>query len=136
MRYLIAVLMMGLLAACTMGASTPTEQPLPSIEMSVEESAEESIAASPDETTAAAMTCEEAWAEIALTEVSSVEELETIAEDLDATIENCESLEEWLDQASVLLPMVDTAEVEAWAAERCEENDTLSDSAICTEIDG
>lgn len=137
MRYLIAVLMMGLLAACDLGATTPTQEPLPSVEMSAEESddADESAEASADESEAAAMTCEEAWAEIDVTDVGTLEDLESISTQLDVTIENCESLDEWLDQAEDTIPTVDTADIESWAAERCSESDTLSESPICEEID-
>ena len=137
MRYLIAVLMMGLLAACDLGAATPSEQPLPSVGDSVEESmdAHESDGAdASDDMTA--MTCEEAWDAVPVDDVSSIDDLEAIGDELERTVEACDSLDAWLDEAASMMPAIDEGSARAWAAARCSENDTLSESPVCVEISG
>ena len=135
MRYLTAVLVMGLLSACSLGATSPSEQPLPSIDQSAEQATAESMeASSSDDMTA--MGCDDAWASVDATGVSSIGDLEAIATDLQATIEQCESLDAWTSGASDAFPDLDTSEVEAWAAGRCSSDATLGQTAVGMEING
>ena len=139
MRYLIAALVMGLLTACSLGATSPSEQPLPSIGDSVEQSTEpsteasESSEASPSEDMTA-MGCADAWSNVDTSQVSSIADLEAIASDLEATLELCDTLDDWTSEASTALPDLDISAVESWAATRCSADDTLSQTPVCMEL--
>ena len=143
MKYLLAVLMMGLLSACSLGASSPSEATLPSINqadestsasMDNEGSDEAEASESADASEDMIASCQDAWESIDLTDVATAGDLDAIATDLDDTLESCGNVSDWRDQANSVLPMIDASEIEDWAATRCSENDTLSDSPVCLEI--
>lgn len=141
MRYLMTLLLAGLLAACT---GTATQSPadasfdLFSVEPSVEPSAdasEELDASAVPSDGAAAMDCEGAFDDLADADIESVTDLATVTDALDDTIEACDSVEEWIDEAEQRLPDVDMGEAEAFLAARCAES-TLSDTPLCEELTG
>jgi hypothetical protein len=140
MKYLLAVLLMGLLSACSLGASSPSEQPLESIGQS-ESMAPSEGASFMDESSpsaeASGMTgaaCDDAWSSVDVTSIQSVSDLDTIASELDATFQDCGSLDEWLTAANDAVPSLDTTTLETWVATHCAMNSTLSDTPVCTEV--
>jgi flagellin-like hook-associated protein FlgL len=142
MRFLTAILLAGLLAACAgAGDASPSEvESLPDLfSPSIEESAEESADASPDASMdatsdgAMAMDCADAFDELAAEDVDSLSDLTAVTDELDDTIEACDSVEEWLDEAEQRLPDVDLTGAESFLEARCEEAE-LSDSLLCAEL--
>lgn len=158
MRFLItllAVLALAL-AACNMGATTPSEQPIPTVqgdddmgsphEMGSMDAMPSASASGDDDDddddgSAVGMSCDEAVAAIEddLGEVSSVDDLETLATDLgdelDDTIAACDSVEEWEDEVSAVAPGVTLTDVEAFIDQRCDDNDEIDDTPVCEEVD-
>ncbi len=151
MKFLSAVLLAGLLSACSLGASSPSEQPLesigqsesmaPSAEHSAGMSTDESMMASPMESADASenMTgaaCADSWDAVDTSTISSISDLEAIANEVSQTLNDCDSQSDWLDQAQSAMPNLDTQELQTWAATQCSLDDTLSQSPVCVEING
>ena len=142
-RFVLVGLLMAGLAACDLGAS-PTQGETPTIgadeslgmtdEATATESAEATESATTDESMAGTAACTEAWAEVDAAEVDSADDLDLIAEDVEATLDECDELNEWLNEAEDVVPDVDTEDIEAWLQERCSENDTLSEAPICIQV--
>jgi len=137
MRYLLTLLLAGALAACTGTAtSDPTSDAsldlfsaAPSAAMSEDMDASHDM--SSDDATA--MDCEGAFDDLAAEDVDSITDLASLTDDLDDTIEACESVDEWTSQAEQAMPDVDLTDVEMFLAARCEES-TLVDSSLCEEL--
>jgi hypothetical protein len=147
MKYLSAILLAGLLSACSLGATSPSEQPLESIGQSesmapsADMSTDASMMASPMESAGASddMTsgaCADSWDAVDTSTVTSISDLEAIANEVGQTFSDCESESEWLDQAQSALPSLDSQELQTWAATQCSVDDTLSQSSVCVEING
>lgn len=138
MRLLIAALLAAVLAACDLGASTPTQQELPSTDESMAASSmgtEESMAeSSADESSATAMTCEDAFAAIDVTAVESLEDLDAVTAELDDTITACADVAEWEAAAQTTVPMLNLEDAETWLAARCAEEAALAGTPICEEV--
>jgi hypothetical protein len=124
MRLLAAALVAGILTACNAGATTPSEQALPTA------SASQIILPSADQSSAA-VACDDAFAGIDLTALATMGSLDEINDELDDTISSCPTAEEWIAAAQVALPAVDTTDAQAFLTARCTENATLASSAIC-----
>ncbi|HEX2142039.1 MAG TPA: hypothetical protein VHK28_07190 [Candidatus Limnocylindria bacterium] len=148
MRFVITLLtaMALVLVACDMGASTPTEQPIPTVQ-GTDDGAMASAGASADATSdddddngddddssPIAMTCEEAVSDIE-DDVSSLTDLESITDELDDTIGACASVQEWEDAVSEVAPGLTLTDVESFIDERCDDNDRIDDTPICEEVD-
>jgi hypothetical protein len=147
MKYLTAVLVMGLLSACTVGASSPSEQPLESMGQSESasmqesplaspsESASEQASAAPDEsagpsgTTSAA--CDGAWQSVDVSSVETIGDLVDIGEQLRPTFQDCSSVSDWVNAASEAFPMLDAADLETWASGQCTLDDAIGQSPVC-----
>ncbi|HET6381177.1 MAG TPA: hypothetical protein VFH63_09155 [candidate division Zixibacteria bacterium] len=162
MRFLITplIVLAVALAACDLGATTPSEQPIPTIQGDSESgspsqvgSAETSSSASASESadasasagaegSATAMSCDEAVAEIEddLSSIDSVDDLETLADDLgdelDDTITACDSVQEWEDAVGAVAPGISLTDVESFLDQRCDDNDRIDDTPICEEVAG
>ena len=147
MKFLSAILLAGLLSACSLGASSPSEQPLESIGQSESMapsagmSADESMMASPMESAGASdnmasSACADSWDAVDTSSVTSISDLEAIANEVSQTLNDCESQSDWLDQAQSAMPSLDVQELQTWAATQCALDDTLSQSPVCAEITG
>ncbi len=90
-----------------------------------------------DGITAAGGDCEAAFADVPdLTEIESLGDLQEAIVALDATIESCESVDEWIEQAEETLEMSGIGlEAEEFLQQRCEESDVLDDTELCDELD-
>jgi hypothetical protein len=143
MRYLMAVVLMGLLAACNAGASSPSVEPLPSIGQPMEsmapstdssESAAASESAGANESQAMAASCESAWTGIDAPTVQSINDLDALAGEIDQTFQQCDTVDDWVAAAQDALPMLDSTVLRGWAAARCSANATLDQTAVCDEL--
>jgi hypothetical protein len=129
MKLISAIALIGLLAACNAGATTPSEQPLPTVTASV------GTATSPSaSTSAAAMSCTDAFAAIDLSAMASATDLMTLSDKLDATISSCQTLDEWTSAVQTALPQVDTTQAQAFIQQRCAADMTLAATPLCTEV--
>ncbi|HEX6140684.1 MAG TPA: hypothetical protein VF013_09555 [Candidatus Limnocylindria bacterium] len=138
MRFLTAIALAALLAACNAGASTPTENPLPTVDSShsmssMEPSASDEASgmanASPTEAS-----CQTAFDDLDLADIGSMTSLSDLTDELDATIGNCPSLDEWRTKAEEMLPNLDLGEVEQFIRDRCDESSELRSTAVCDEV--
>jgi hypothetical protein len=132
MKYL-SVLLLGLaLAACDLGASSPSVEPLPS--MGAESmAADHSMEASTD-ASAMTATCEDAVAALDLTELAEMTTLDDASDALDDTIASCSSITDWETEVGATIPLLDLTEAEAFLAGRCAANATLAGTPICEEV--
>jgi hypothetical protein len=131
MKFVSALALVGLLAACNAGATTPSEQPLPTTAASTTvASASESASAS----VGTAMTCTDAVAAIDLTAVTATTDITTLGDELDETIASCGDVNEWTTAVQTAVPDLDLTQAETFLAARCAENATLASSPICTEV--
>jgi hypothetical protein len=128
MRFLTAALLAGILTACNAGATTPSEQPLPTA------SASQMVLPSANGSSLA-MACEDAFAGVDLAALATMGSLDEINVELDDTISRCPTANEWIAAAQTALPDIDTSDAQAFLAARCAENTTLASSAICTGLD-
>ena len=115
------------LAACDVGASTPSAEPLPSIGGS---SAPPSTAASTD-ASAGIASCEDAVAALDVGELTS---LDGASDALDQTIASCESVADWEAQVGAAVPLLDLETARTFLAARCAANTTLAGTPICAEV--
>ena len=131
MKFLTVLALAGLLAGCGLGATTPSENPLPTIGQSAAASA--SASASLEESPTA-MSCSEAFADIDSAAVLAMGGLDAVSDELDTTIAACSSADEWETAAETALPGLDISDPQAFIAARCAEASTLVGAAICTEV--
>jgi hypothetical protein len=146
MKYLLVLLLALGLAACDLGASSPSAEPLPSIgdesmaadhSMSPEESMDDDDdeSGSPDASSATGMTCEEAFEELDVADLADVTSLDAASDVLDDTIASCGNVADWESELSAAVPTLDVDEAEAFLDERCDENDEIDDTPICEELE-
>ncbi|HET7521341.1 MAG TPA: hypothetical protein VFK61_07370 [Candidatus Limnocylindria bacterium] len=129
MKLITALALVGLLAACNAGATTPSEQPLPTVGSS-DMAASDTASAS----AATAMTCTDAVAGVDMTAIASTTDLMTLGDELDGTISSCGDVSEWTTTVQTALPDLDVSQAEAFLQARCAENATLATTPICTEV--
>ncbi|HEX2194565.1 MAG TPA: hypothetical protein VHK63_06395 [Candidatus Limnocylindria bacterium] len=140
MRFILVALAGLALAACDLGASSPSAEPLPSVGLesmtahSMDTESSASADASADES-ATSVTCQEAFASLDTEDLSTVTSLDEASDLLDDTIASCGSVQEWQTALLTVAPMVNLDSAQAFLAARCDESDVLSDAAICDEID-
>ena len=115
-----------LLAACTAGATTPSEQALPTVSAS-------STAALPS-ASAAGVSCEDAFANIDLSDVDASTDLSTLSAELDATVASCPSITDWTTALQTAAPNVSLASALAFLQTRCADNPDLADTALCAQV--
>ena len=133
MKFLTGLALAGLLAACTAGATTPSENPLPTIGDS-SESAAASATGTADESPTA-MSCSDAFASIDAAAIIAMGRLDAVSDELDATIAACASADEWEASAESALPGLDISDPQTFIAARCAEASSLVGAAICAEVD-
>jgi hypothetical protein len=130
MKHLSPALLLALavaLAACDLGASTPSAEPLPSIGGS---SADASMDPSTD-ASAGTAACEDA---VAALDVSGLTSLDAASVALDETIASCETVADWEAQVGAAVPLLDLETAQTFLAARCVANTTLAGTPICEEV--
>ena len=118
MRVLTILAAAMLLAACSLGATAPSD--------------EASDAASASQMTSTA--CADAFGAIDVEAVVSMGSLDALADELDATISACDTADDWEAAAEIALPGLDISDPQEFLAARCAENATLGSSLICAEL--
>lgn len=81
----------------------------------------------------AATTCEEAFEDVPdLSRIDSLRQLQDAIDALDGTIEACDSLDEWTEQAQEQLELGNLSlDAEEFLRDRCEESETLAETVLC-----
>jgi hypothetical protein len=126
MRFLTGLVLAGLLAACNVGATTPSENPLPT--------AGSGAASASADHSAMAMGCEDAFAAIDVEAIAATGSLDALTNELDDTISSCSTVEEWSAAAQSALPAIDMTGAETFLQARCAESAALAATAICKEV--
>ena len=108
LRTLGSLLLASVLTAC--GSEAPADEPA----------------------TASRVNCEVAFQQID-EDARSMPRLEANVRALDSTIEQCPTVEDWIEVATEELPDVDLSDAEAFLAARCEETQ-LAETVLCEEI--
>ncbi len=133
MKYLSVLLLALALAACDLGASSPSAEPLPSVGAESME-ADHSMDASADASSMTGMTCDDAVAALDPTVLAEMTSLDAASDALDDTIASCSSVSDWETSVSDALPLLDLTSAETFLSGRCAANATLADSPICEEV--
>jgi hypothetical protein len=128
MRFLTLAALVGLLAACNAGATTPSEQPLPTQAASTEPMTSPSASAS-----AAAMSCDDAFASVDLSGVTTADDLTAAKAQLDTTIAACPSINDWTAALTKVAPDVPITAALAFLQEECNDP-AVSDTALCVQV--
>ena len=131
MKFLTMLALAGLLAGCSLGATTPSANPLPTLGQSAAASASASASMGESPT---AMSCSEAFANIDTAAIVAMGRLDAVSDQLDATIAACSSADEWETAAESALPGLDISAPQVFIAARCAEASTLVGAAICTDV--
>lgn len=132
MKHLSPALLLALavaLAACDLGASTPSAEPLPSIG-GASASADASTDASAD-ASSGVVTCEDA---VAALDLSGLTSLDGASSALDETIASCESVADWEEHVGAAVPVLDLETAGTFLAARCAANSALAGTPICEEV--
>lgn len=128
MKRIVSVLaLVGILAACNIGATTPSEQALPSVGGSIGPIPSPSASVAP-------ASCADAFAALDLSAIGSAADLMSLADELDSTISSCPTLQEWTAAVQTGLPDVDTTQAQAFLQQRCADNATLASTQLCAEV--
>ena len=133
MKYLSVLLLALALAACDLGASSPSAEPLPSIgaaSVPADHSMGADMSMEPDETA----DCEDAFADLDLADLAGLTDLDAASDVLDDTIAGCGSVADWEAQLGTALPMLSLDDAQDFLAARCGANDAIADSPICGEV--
>lgn len=131
MKFLTVLALAGLLAGCSLGATTPSGNPLPTISASTAASASASAGMGESPT---AMSCSEAFANIDTAAIVAMGRLDAVSDQLDTTIAACASADEWETAAESALAGLDISDPQAFIAARCAEASTLASTPICSEV--
>jgi hypothetical protein len=131
-KVLTILALAALLAACDIGATTPSEASLPSIgESSTTASASTSATMEESPT---AMSCSDAFADIDAAAIVAIGRLDAVTDQLDSTLAACSTADEWESAAESALVGLDISDPQGFIAARCANAITLVDAAICSEI--
>ena len=125
MRLITAAALIGLLTACTAGATTPSEQPL------LTPPASTGMLASPSE---AGMTCDAAFASIDLSSVQSASDLGSVSQEIDTTIAACPSVTDWTTALLTAAPNLSITDAIHFLQDQCTNTAELASSALCTQV--
>jgi hypothetical protein len=136
-KNLLMVAIIGLLAACTAqgdGDTTDTSiEPAPSVAASAPASADASEAASGVVNGTASAACTDAFTPLEGQEATSLSDLADL-EGIEATVEQCESIADWIAGASqVLGEEVNPSTAQLLLDIRCQ-LPALADTAVCEEV--
>jgi hypothetical protein len=134
-RFLVALTLVGLLVACdnqgdveTSGASQPTGS------AGAPASAGASAGASGGASGNASAACEESFAPLAEMEISSMSDLGDLAEEVQPTIESCESVADWVAGAQQVVEEEIDPDTAAFLLRINCEDPALTNTAICEEL--
>jgi len=127
MKLIAAAALVGLLAACNAGATTPSEQPLPTATQST-------AAMTTPSSSAAAMSCTDAFAGTDLSSVNATTDLTTLADQLDATVARCASINDWTAALQTAAPNVSITSALAFLQAQCAANADLSSTPVCVQV--
>lgn len=89
----------------------------------------ETVPEAPGEGVPSRANCEVAFQQIETG--TTIERLESNVRALDATIEDCPSVDVWIEFAGEHLPDVDMTDAEAFLAARCDDNPDLAETVLC-----
>jgi hypothetical protein len=128
MKLITIAALVGLLAACNVGATTPSVQPI-----SMPPSSTAGVA-TPSPSTAVGMSCTDSFAQLDVSAISSTTDMMSLSDQLDTTISACQTVDEWTSAVQTVLPQVDTTQAQAFIQERCTTNTTLATTPLCTEV--
>ncbi len=131
MKFLIVLVLAGLLTACSIGAGTPSENPLAT---SGESTAASASASASMEESPTAMSCSEAFANIDAAGIVAMGRLDAVSDQLDKTIAACSTADEWESAAEGALAGLDISDPQAFIAARCAEATSLVGAAICSDV--
>jgi hypothetical protein len=134
-RILIALTLVGLLVACdNQGDVDTSEAAEPSGSAGALASADASAGASGGASGSASAACEEAFAPLAEMEITSISEFGDLAEEVQPTVESCESVEDWVAGAQgVVEEEVDPDTARFLLSMNCNDP-ALADTVICEEL--
>lgn len=124
----------GTLVACTGAAEVQTTEPAGSpLSTPVGHSPGTSPGASPA-TSDVSPECSDSFAALAEMQVSSVSELGDLAEEVEPTVESCESVAEWIAGASEVIPEdINPNTAEMLLRMQCD-SPSLSNTPLCEEL--
>ena len=128
-RILIVMAVVGLLVACTTQGDGAADASAGGAESSAGASAGASGAAS-----TASAPCEEAFAPIAVMEVSSISDLGDLPEELRPTIEGCESVADWVAGAGQAIDIEVNPNTARLLLDINCADQSLDDTPICEEL--
>jgi len=128
MRFLTLAALVGLLTACNAGATTPSEQPLPTQAASTVPVMSASASAS-----AAGMSCDDAFAAIDLGSATSSDDLTSMKDQVDTTIAACPSINDWTAALAKVAPDLPITDALAFLQQECTDP-AVSSSALCVQV--
>ena len=133
MKLLSVIAFIGLLAACNVGATSPSEQTLPTVTPSTGTVGSTAASASAP---AVAMSCTDAFAAAAadLSGITSASDLSQLNDEVDSTIADCQTLADWTSVVQTFVPDVQTDDARTFIQGRCADNPTLATTPLCTEV--
>jgi hypothetical protein len=133
MKYLSLLLLAVALGACDLGASSPSDEPLPSIgDASME--AGMSMEASAEASSVTGAACDDAVTALDATTLAAMATLDDASDALDGTIAGCESVLAWESALGTAAPLLDLADADSFLSARCAANPALAGSPICDEV--
>jgi hypothetical protein len=126
MRFLTLAALLGLLTACNAGATTPSQQALPTQSAST-------VPVMSASASAAGASCDDAFANVDLSSVASGGDLATVKDQLDTTINACPSVNDWTAALQKAAPKIPITDALAFLAEECNDP-AVSASALCIQV--
>jgi hypothetical protein len=127
MKFLTLAALVGLLAACNAGATTPSAQTLPT------QTASTAAVASPPASTATT-SCADAFASVDLGAIKSSGDLTSLSDELDSTISACSSVNEWTTALQTAVPNVSIIGALDMLQARCAASPDLAKTSLCTQV--
>jgi hypothetical protein len=126
-RRLIVLALAGLLVACTTQGNGETDEPPGS-------GAAESAGASGGASSGASAACEGAFAPLAEMQISSVSELGDLPNEVEPTIESCESVADWIAGAQQVIEEEIRPNTAVFLLRIKCEDPSFNDTPICEEL--
>lgn len=134
-RFLIGLTLVGLLVACDNQGNVETSGAAePSGSAAVPASADASAGASGAASGSASAACEESFAALAEMEITSISELGDLAEEVQPTIESCESVADWVAGAQQVVEEEIDPDTAAFLLSMNCNDPALANTAICEEL--
>jgi hypothetical protein len=131
-KFLAILALAGLLAACDIGATTPSQASSPSFGESTTDASASTSATMEESPTA--MSCSDAFADIDAAAIIAMGRLDAVSDELDSTLAACATEDEWEAAVESALPELDISDPQGFIAARCANVTSLAGAAICSEI--